>query len=156
MFSGGVVPPEHLCLISKKSKAMKTIAIVSNEFTETYEDYLLSDVASAANRKLMWIAPRIVTTKDGESVLVADPTVKSGDKVLRLDSLWSRNLATPEDADRLQSFDAVDAVVRFGYYADEKTGETVTSKPKVIALIDASGKPFFLHGGKREYHADAE
>ena len=130
---------------------MKTIEFEQNEYTERYEDYLLSELLKSCNQELMFLEPKVVNV-DGEDVLVANPSVKAGNRVMRLQALWSRNLVTPQDKDAIESFDAVDAVVRFGIFTDEATGEaTVAALPKIICLLDSNRKPLRLHGEKHTF-----
>ena len=129
---------------------MKPIEFEQNEYTERYEDYLLSELLKSCNQELMFLEPKVVNV-DGEDVLVANPSVKAGNRVMRLQALWSRNLVAPQDKDALERFDAVDAVVRFGIFTDESGESTVAALPKIICLLDTNRKPLRLHGEKRVF-----
>lgn len=122
--------------------------VENNEYTERYQDVFLSEAVEVfGGMKLMFVETEVVTTKNDDRLVTSHAVVKVGPEVHRLETMWSRNLVTPEDEERLAKFHPVDVIVRFGTWTNEETGEVRKSKsPKVIYWIDADGKPFRLSG----------
>lgn len=124
-----------------------------NEYTEKYDDFVLGRLVNGNDRELLYIKAKVVNVDD-EDVLVAEPYAREGSQVKPFPSIWSRNCVTPEDREALKSFRPVDAIVRFGTYTDEKTGEQKAGAPKLIALLDSNRQVMFLTGAKREFHGE--
>lgn len=125
----------------------------NDEFTSNFENFVLSRLVAGEDRELLYLTTKVVTVDD-EQVVVVEPQVRNGSKLFPMQAMWSRNTLTPVDVDKLSSFNAVDAIVRYGTFTDESGMEHVSSSPKIVALIDDNKRIFVPTGAKREYKGE--